>query len=384
MIWIQICFCSLLIMAALVAWTIHRIKNRRPIHRARVEHRNPGERAWDDPDQKIAAPQYAVVIKLLTFVLAIVGIIGFGLGFYISAQSNKQATTEEVAIEVTEEFLETQTPTPEQTFTATITPTLFVEIEPTVTLTPTPTDDLTVTPYPTYTALPTYTPYPTLESVVERIIIVTPINQQPTVQPTIIRSTTGSGSWVVPDQRGQVQQQPQTYYQQPQYIYPTPQFIIPSWDSYITSTPVPTSTQRPTLGACPVYVESMFMTPTPSAAWCYTATPTPTDRVIIITSEPIIITNTPLPSATLTLTPAPTQTPYVIVVTAIPTITPEPIATDIPTETPMPTFTPEPPATQTSIPTATDVPTETPMPTFTPEPTVTPDEESTHEPTDDN
>lgn len=374
MIWIQICFCSLLIMAALVAWTIHRIKNRRPIHRQRVEHRNPGERAWDDPDQKIAAPQYAVVIKLLTFILAIVGIIGFGIGFYISAQSNKQATTEEVVIEVTEEFLETETPTPEQT--ATITPTLFVEIEPTVTLTPTPTDDLTVTPYPTYTALPTYTPYPTLESAVierERIIIVTPVDQQPTAQvyyPQVQSSTYGR---VVPDQRGQAQQQVyQPASQQPIYVYPTPQFIIPSWDSYITSTPVPTSTQRPTLGACPVYVENMFMTPTPSATWCYTATPTPTERVIIITSEPIIITNTPLPSATLTLTPAPTQTPYVIIVTVIPT------------ETPMPTFTPEPPATQTQIPTTTDVPTETPMPIFTPEPTATPDEESTHEPTDDN
>jgi hypothetical protein len=356
MIWIQICFCSVISVAGFIAYTIHRIKNRHPAHNVRVEYRNPGERAWEDPDQKIPAPQYKVIIKLLTFILGFVGIVGFGLGFYISAQSNNQAI---LIPELTEELLETETPTPDETVTATITPTLFVEIEPTMTATPTPTDDLTITPYPTYTPPPTYTPYPTLESVViERIIIVTPIDQQPTAHIYQPQAQSSSYGRVVPDQRGQSPQVYQPPPQQPIYIYPTAQFIIPSWESYITPTPRPSNTPRPTLSACPEYIETMFMTPTPSAAWCLTATPTirPTETVQIIVETP---------------TSVPTQTPYIIVVTAVPT------ETLIPTFTP--TLTPLPTETAMPEPTATDIPTQTPLP-----PDPTPDEESTYEPETDN
>jgi hypothetical protein len=70
------------------------------------------------------------------------------------------------------------------------------------------------------------------------------------------------------------------------------------------------------------------------------------------TSQAVLPTSTPVPTATSIPTEAPTYTPY---------LTYTPIPTDVPTATPYPTYTPYP----------TDAPTATPYPTYTPYPSPT-------------
>ena len=101
-------------------------------------------------------------------------------------------------------------------------------------------------------------------------------------------------------------------------------------------------------------------------------TPVPTNTLIPSQTPTAMLSRTPSP--TFTFTPRPTFTASPTdTATAVPTDTATPLPTDTPippTDTPLPTDTPVPP-TATPLPTNTPVPTHTPVPTSTPVPPAT-------------
>jgi hypothetical protein len=328
-------FGALIIALLGLIWVWWGITHRGPSIQLEIEHRRAGYRGWED-DNSVPSPRYDIILRWTVIGIGLISAVSCGLGAHLMSKMNQSPDVATVSIPTTlfesmptitptifaistadrEIAIITHTPIPTETPTATNTP----RATRTPRMTEQATLDGTATPYPTYTPYPTLTPH---------LLIVTPVDQRPTSAPYVPQAQQSSYGRVVPDQRGQQQQQvyqqpPQQYYQQPQYqyVYPTAQYIIPSWESYITFTPVPSATMRPTTA------------------------PTQTPYFIVVT-------NTPMPTITETPTDVPTQTPYIIVVTNTPTETPTPT----PTATFEPSPTPIPPTdAPTSEPTATETP----------------------------
>lgn len=331
--WLNICF-SIVgfgVLAVLFLWW--RIAKRSPKLNIVPEHHAPGYRAWEH-DSVIPHPNYHAIMRLLAFLAIVLIIAGGYLGFRLAVATKPFASVVEVVEdvilepvedwdEIETELIDNLTPTPETTLTATATETVVITtIDSSSVFMFT-----TATPYPTYTPFPTYTPYPSLTP---HLLIVTPVDQRPTSAPYVPQAQESSYGRLVPDQRGQQQQQvyqqPQQYYQQPQYIYPTAQFVIPRWEDYITSTPRPSATYAPTQTP---YIVVVTNTPNPTATEITTYVPTllpPTETLTPTATETPMPTFTPTPTATATFEPSPTP--------ILPTATDEPTLTPIPTETP--------------------------------------------------